>query len=359
MPFAMRCWLTVWLAEPTGLPGTFVSARLLRLSSVIQRVLALPRRSRSFTIGWFLLKNLVARHSSIDIGGTQSKGVAPREAAAYSSSAFDAIVDDAGLAAEDLRGRRLLELGPGDNVGLALRFLAAGAAQAVCLDRFEIKRDIERERRIYECILNSMRRVERERLESAVQVEPELRFNSDRLRTVTGVGIEEAAQALGGGSFDFIVSVAVLEHVLDLDRAFAAMDELLVPGGLMVHQVDFRDHGMFTMAGKHPLTFLTVPSRLWLAMTQDVGGPNRRLLNFYREKLADLGYESRLMVTDLLGQPTSVKEPSDALSYEAPVADDTRALIARIRPYLDGGFRHLPDADLAVAGALLVAHKPA
>src|SRR5262245_32705805 len=44
-----------------------------------------------------------------------------------------------------VRESRILELGPGDNLGVALKFLAAGAASVVCLDRFYSKRNVDHE----------------------------------------------------------------------------------------------------------------------------------------------------------------------------------------------------------------------
>jgi SAM-dependent methyltransferase len=334
-------------------------ARVPSLSTGIRRALALPRRSTLLTVGWFLAQNFIARHSSITVGGTQSKGQDPREAAGYAAGAFHAILTHAGLAPSDLRCQRVLELGPGDNLGLSLRFLAAGASEAVCLDRFEITRDRSRERRIYEWLLQDLSPTERERLEPVIQLDPDLRFDPRRLTILTGLGIEEAAGVLQPGSFDLIVSVAVLEHVQDLDEAFSAMDQLLTPGGLMLHQIDFRDHGMFTSAGKHPLTFLTLSPRLWGAMTRDFGGPNRRLLDFYRKKVLELGYESRLIVTDVIDEPTSLREPYDLLAQEVEISERAHTLIAQIRPRLAYSYRHLPDEDLAVSGVFLVARKPA
>jgi SAM-dependent methyltransferase len=329
------------------------------LSSVVRRALAPFRRSKLLRVGWFLAKNFMAKHLSVTVGGRQSKGLQPTDAAEYAASSFEAILTHARLTRSDLRGLRLLELGPGDNLGLALCFLAAGASQAVCLDRFEIQRDRDRERQIYECLLHRLSSVEREQINPIVQLGSELRVDPERLAVVAGLGIEEAAEALDPGSFDLIVSVAVLEHVLDLDEAFAAMDDLLAPGGLLVHQIDFRDHGMFTNAGKHPLTFLTISPRLWSAMTKDYGGPNRHLVNFYRDKLEELGYESRLMVTDLLGEATSFQHVCDVHAEDVPVSSDARALIEEIRPQLNESFRQISDEDLAVAGAALVARKPA
>jgi hypothetical protein len=47
-------------------------------------------------------------------------------------------------------GKSILELGPGDNLGIALLFIAAGAREVVCLDQFYCMRDAARERRIYQ-----------------------------------------------------------------------------------------------------------------------------------------------------------------------------------------------------------------
>src|SRR4051794_33313215 len=80
--------------------------------------------------------------------GAQSVGSSVEQAAAYANSSADALMKRGGL--ESLDGLHVLELGPGDNLGVALRFLAAGAERVVCLDRFAIRRDPDFERRVYE-----------------------------------------------------------------------------------------------------------------------------------------------------------------------------------------------------------------
>ena len=45
------------------------------------------------------------------------------------------------------------------------------------------------------------------------------------------------------GSVDMIFSQAVMEHVDDLDTAYAAMRQWLSPNGFISHQVDFKSHG--------------------------------------------------------------------------------------------------------------------
>ena len=47
-------------------------------------------------------------------------------------------------------------------------------------------------------------------------------------------------------------------------------------------------HGMFSSSGMHPLTFLTIPDSVYRLMTIDSGKPNRKLINYYRQKMIDL-----------------------------------------------------------------------
>ena len=67
-----------------------------------------------------------------------------------------------------------------------------------------------------------------------------------------GYGIDDALNLFKKGSFDLIISRAVLEHIYYIEKAFNVMDVLLKSGGIMIHKIDFRDHGMFSENGFHP-----------------------------------------------------------------------------------------------------------
>jgi SAM-dependent methyltransferase len=54
-------------------------------------------------------------------------------------------------------------------------------------------------------------------------------------------------------SFDFVQSNAVLEHVLDLDRAIGELARITKPGGIHAHQIDFRYHRNFARPLDHLL----------------------------------------------------------------------------------------------------------
>jgi hypothetical protein len=53
----------------------------------------------------------------------------------YINEQFEDYLKYSELSRDRLRGLRVLELGFGDNLGVALKFLVAGAEQVVCLDK--------------------------------------------------------------------------------------------------------------------------------------------------------------------------------------------------------------------------------
>lgn len=288
--------------------------------------------------------------------GCQSTGASSTEAVAYINSAFAAIVHRLGLRPDGLAGIDVLELGPGDNLGLALRFLAAGARRVVCLDRFDIGAAHQRE--IYQHLLASMTPVERRKVADLFAGDDgDLSTSGARLRLITGIGIEDVDPSLAPRGFDAIVSVAVGEHLYDSDSAFAAMDRLLRPGGVMFHQIDFGDHGMFTKGGLHPLTFLTVPNWVYRLMQKGRAAPNRRLIDYYRSKMGEFGYDAEITISQVVGEGAPLSPYPVRLKLGRDFSDKHVALIREIRPHLIGRFRDLSDEDLIAAGISLTARK--
>lgn len=89
----------------------------------------------------------------------------------------------------------------------------------------------------------------------------------------------------GGGDShanDAIVSCAVMEHLYDPMGCLTNMIKSLKTGGtIIVHCINFRDHGMFEPR-YHPLKYFTVPSTLYQLITSKSGDQNRCLLYLYR-----------------------------------------------------------------------------
>lgn len=255
-----------------------------------------------------------------------------------------------------LRGKAVLELGPGDNRGVALCFLAAGVREFVSTDRFIPFRDPDRELEILRALAASRPPEASARIGSVVAGDA-VDFTATPFTFLPETPIEDAVAVLGAGRFDLIVSRAVLEHVHDLSAAFDAMDRLLVPGGTMVHEVDLDDHGLFTGGGHNPLTFLTIGDRAYRWMGEESAGlPNRARIDWYEQQMRRLGYDAAFRVTHTVGS-------GDGLTPHPPLADwspgeDDLATVAAIRSRVLPRFRSVSDRDLAIAGFMLVAQKP-
>lgn len=287
--------------------------------------------------------------------GATHRNYSVEQSVDYIDRVFEDYLRYAEITPGDLAGKSVLELGPGDSYGVALRFLAAGAAKVQTVDRVVAWRDPEYQRQVYTALLARLQPAERERAEAVLTMNGTLSFDEQRLRRREGVPIEEAASELEPGSFDLIVSRAVVEHIYDTDTAFAQMQRLLRADGTLAHKIDMRDHGLFSGEGLHPLTFLTIPEPLYRMMVENTGQPNRKLLPYYRQLMTSLGFQARFWITHLAGREAELKP-----HVETVAADDLagpEALAEEIRDKLRRPYRSMSAADLAVSGAFLIARR--
>ena len=242
---------------------------------------------------------------------------------------------------------RVAEIGPGDNFGVALRMLGAGAREVHTIDRYRPLRDDARQARIHRAL------AERHGLGGLL--------DGGGGNEIRGLVAHAGAPAerffrSSGPRFDCIVSRAVLEHLYDPLAALDDMAAALAPGGTMIHRIDFRDHGMF--AGHHPLTFLTVPDAPYRAMTRASGRPNRLLLPAWRDWLERSPLAGSLRITRLVGVKGELNPAAwDDIDPEA--RRTALRMVQTIRPRLAPRLAAFADHDLAVSGCVLVAGQPA
>lgn len=232
-----------------------------------------------------------------------------------------------------VRGKCILEYGPGDVPGVALLLIAHGASQVVCVDRFKLVKLSDKNAAILQRLLDGLGGEQLARARECFNTpgDPASGFNETRVRyqvATDGIsGLERQA--------DLVLSRAVLEHVNDLVSTFADMHRALLPGGICLHQVDLKSHGLHR---HNPLDFLTWPPLLWRWMYGGKGFPNRWRVDRYREAVAAAGFELRL----LRATERARREDIDS-----------------IRPYLARPFRQVSDEDLTWLGFWLLADKPA
>lgn len=276
---------------------------------------------------------------------------------AYINLVYREYLEYSGLTPEAVRGWRVLEVGPGDNFGVALKFLADGAEKVVSLDKFYSERNEEQQKRIYQELRKQLNPKQAAVFDESIKLDGRVELNKNRIEYIYGHGIEEADQILEPESFQFIASRAVLHNVYDIDRGFEAMDRLLAPGGYMAHKIDFSDENMFSSRGMHPLTFLTIPEGIYRLMAKDSGKPNRKLINDYREQMRKRGYEAKLFVSSIVGVGPLTPH-KEKIERGVDYGNKTVALIDEIRPKLALPYRKLAEEELAPAGIFLVARKP-
>jgi SAM-dependent methyltransferase len=318
----------------------------------------LARRSKTAIIchkiylNWLMRRNYSRGAIDASMGSTHSnKTIA--ESLAYIELQYEDYCTYAELAPENIKGKRILELGCGDNVGVALRFLADEAAQVVCLDKFYALRDSQNERDIYLELRQRLSSDQRRAFDDAVNLTSGIEINQQRLRCIHGRELDEFARDNNNDEdrFDIILSRAVIEEIYDPEPIFETADRLLRPGGLVSHKIDLSDYGM------NPLTFLTIPEWIYRRMASASGIPNRKLIGYYRELVARFEYSARFFISNLVGRGDLIPH-KERLELNIDYGESEISLIENFRPRLNSTFANLPTEDLLVSGIFLVARKP-
>jgi SAM-dependent methyltransferase len=321
------------------------------------------RRSKTLIIAskiyqnWRMRRRFVAGVIETEHGSShRSKSLI--ESLSYIEEQFADYLRYSGLTPEQLQGKQILELGFGDNVGVALKFLAAGARRVVGVDKFYSSRDPQREKEIYLALRGRLGDAERRRFDEAVDLREGIKFNESSLRVINGLDLEQAATQLTseGLAFDIILSRAVIEEIFEPKTVFRAADRVLAPGGLSLHKIDLSDYGIFADGGMHPLTFLTIPDWTYRRMATDSGIPNRKLIGYYKKEMAELGYSARFLITGIVGRGSIIPH-QEQVELDKDYTRETLDLIDRIRPRLCSQFRDLKSEELLVNGIFLVARK--
>jgi SAM-dependent methyltransferase len=263
----------------------------------------------------------------------------------------DYVTYGAGGAAARLIGKDILEIGPGDNLGVALLLLARGARTVTCIDGFSPSSSSDHNAHIYAAIYKSLSDEERARIHDVITIRSDgtAELQSERLVVRYGVPIDAAVTPLPDKRYDIILSRAVLEHLENLEIGWKNMLRSLRPDGEMWHKVDFRCHDFF---GKlHPLYFLTISDSLWDLISRPDPTLNRMRLPDYRKLTRDLS-DTRCYITHIIGvdefQP-HLEHLVAGTHYQQRHLD----MIQEVRPRLLKRFASYSDEDLLITGIFL------
>lgn len=263
----------------------------------------------------------------------------------------DDYVDYASRHGGTIEGARILEIGPGDSLGVALGLYANGAESVTCIDRFLSDEHDRGHEKLYRALIEQFDTAAQQRAEGAFT--PDGSLDDQVIRRVNSA-IETADTILPTESFDLIISRAVLEHVFDLQAAWNTMLRLLKPGGMMVHVVDMRNHGLYDQF--HPLHWLTISDRLWPLLSSPDPTLNRELRPSYVQLIKSSNLQSEIYITHVIGKgelPSTVRS-LDAVDFD----DNSIGIIERMRLRMLPRYKDLDLEDLLVSAMIVVSTKP-
>lgn len=261
--------------------------------------------------------------------GRGEKVEAPEDTAAY----FRRCVDDycAELGADKstfFAGKRILEYGPGDTLGVALVLYALGAEYIECVDRFPLHTLSPASIAVYSAILRSLEGDVRERAGRAFKDpgNPASGFDPRKVEyRVTADGLSARRR-----SYDVIISRSVLALVNRLDKTIEDIAYCLKDDGVSIHKVDLTSHGLDR---DKPLDFLSWPDSLYQLMYSRKGRPNRFRVDKYKELAAESGLVFRKLT---------------------PTGQVTAEDVERVRPTLPSQFRSVDPELLRWLGFWMV-----
>lgn len=317
------------------------------------RLRGVLKKSFLLTCAFYLLDNFLAKlrgyTGTVETGsGTIHRGRSIESSLAYIESVFNDYKHYSGI--QHFNGR-VAEVGPGDNLGVALLFLADGCESVDLLDRFYSRRNTQQHAAIYRALIARHARLYEKF--GGVDINAESSFQG--LQHYYGETAAAERFFIQPESYDFIVSRAVLEHVYNPQLAVKSMVAALKTDGMLLHKVDFRDHGMFSECF-HELAFFEVPDGLYANMTKDSGRPNRVLIDAYRQVLRETIPDHTLLITRLAG----VGDIDPHLPYEqidAALRNQALAYVKSVRRHFSKSLRSISNEDLSVTGIFIVGQK--
>lgn len=206
----------------------------------------------------------------------------------------------------EIKGKDVLELGPGPDLGTGYVVLARGAASYTAVDRFRLAERPWLDDPLIRRLKSAVGDADVARISYLVDEFPEL--------------------SAVHGRYDLVLSNAVLEHVDDIPAVFSRLSSLLREGGEMCHHVDPRTHTRW-LRERDPWNILRFEPTVYRTMLFP-GMLNRLLLSDYVRAAKDTGFQVLTVA------------PGTTVSDEQ---------IASLRKQLPTEFRQRPDGDLRMA----------
>jgi SAM-dependent methyltransferase len=195
--------------------------------------------------------------------------------------AYDIDVVESWTTHVDVRGKRVLEVGPGSDLGIGLYLLSKGAASYTAFDKFPLAHAVPKEfyNRFHELYgtgfppLPNLHYVVREDFDLSQAVEP--------------------------GTADLVLSNAAFEHVDDVPQLAKHLKTAVVPGGKICAHIDLRTHSRWIR--EHDAGNIYRYPRWLYRLFYFPGQPNRVTPQHYRDAFSAAGWKDVSVTLDRTG----------------------------------------------------------
>lgn len=232
----------------------------------------------------------------------------------------------------DLRGRSILELGPGADLGNGLILLARGAAAYQAVDAHDLIGDTPPE--FYDALLERLARegADAPTVAALAAQLPRARSDGGALRYFVRPDFD--LRTLPAQPADLIVSQAAFEHFEDPDATIRQLGPLARPGCVFLAAIDFQTH-IRPLRQRDPLNVYRY-SDWFYRLARFPGQPNRLRPADYRRILGDHGWR------DVRSWPLTLLEPG---------------YVEEVRPWLNKRFSSL-GSEMEILGMVICASRP-
>jgi len=186
-----------------------------------------------------------------------------------------------------LRDKRILELGPGSDLGTGLYLLSKNAGEYNAVDVNNLVKSVPSS--FYEKLFTRLKKANSDINESFLRDELHKAENSSngKLNYVCRNDFNIAA-ALNGRRIDIIFSQAAFEHFENIDNTIHSISDVAVKGAVIVAQIDLKTHSRW-IRDKDPNNIYRYPT--WLYNLFGFRGiPNRVRPYKYKETFEKYGW---------------------------------------------------------------------
>lgn len=215
----------------------------------------------------------------------------------------------------NFKNKTILEIGPGNNLLLAIIFILNGAERVYLVDKFKQIFDDKFNIKLYNHYLKNQVTGYGRNIKSYFSIKEKIiYFGKQSIEKISNIKNE---------SIDFVFSHAVLEHVSNLDLGLKRVLQLLKRGGFSYHKIDLRDH--FHIRDKCYLDFLKYNEKYW----KFIGDTNRVRYSQYIELFKKYNFEILNVKLQKMGPLSKIEKMQEKFCKD---------------------FRYLDSKDLSIRG---------